>query len=386
VCTLKEVFITDVAAFLPNEPVTNDEIEKYLGVVNNISAPIKKIVLRSNAIDTRYYAIDLKTGMPSHTNAQITAEAVRGLKPYEGFNLNDIECLCCGTTSPDQLMPGHGLMVHGELKSGPCEVVSTTSACISGMTSMKYAYMSVALGLVKKAVATGSEVMSAFMRAGFYDGVGQNKEVLSKKDEMLPFNSSFLRWMLSDGAGAVFLTPEKVPGRLALKIDWIEEVSFAGEYETCMYAGASKNEGGGMKGWREYPSQLEAVKDGAFLVHQDIKLLSSNGGIVSVEKTLPLIIKKHGITASQVDWLLPHYSSNYFRPVFYDHLKNFGFEIPYEKWFSNLSSKGNTGSASIYIILEELFRSGKLEKGQKLLCFIPESARFSTCYMLLTVV
>jgi len=251
---------------------------------------------------------------------------------------------------------------------------------------MKYAYMNVALGLVKKAVATGSEVMSAFMRAGFYEGVGQDKTVLSKKDEVLPFDSSFLRWMLSDGAGAVFLTPEKLPGRPALKIDWIEEVSFAGEYETCMYAGASKNEDGIMKGWREYPSLLDAVKDGAFLVHQDIKLLSSNGGNVSVEKTLPLIIKKHGLKASQVDWLLPHYSSNYFRPVFYDHLKNFGFEIPYEKWFTNLSSKGNTGSASIYIILEELFHSGKLKKGQKMLCFVPESARFSTCYMLLTVV
>ncbi|PKN30566.1 MAG: 3-oxoacyl-ACP synthase, partial [Deltaproteobacteria bacterium HGW-Deltaproteobacteria-21] len=44
------------------------------------------------------------------------------------------------------------------------------------------------------------------------------------------------------------------------------------------------------------------------------------------------------------------------------------------------------GSASIYIIMEELFHSGRLKKGQKLLCFIPESGRFSHCYMLLTVV
>lgn len=383
---MKEVFITDVAAFLPNKPVANDEIEKYLGTVNNISTQIKKIVLKSNAIDTRYYAIDPNTGMPSHTNAQITAEAIRKLNPYAGFSLNDMECLCCGTTSPDQLMPGHGLMVHGELKSGPCEVVSTTSACISGMTAMKYAYMNVALGFVNNSVATGSEVMSAFMRAGFYDGVGENREVLTKKDAMLPFDSSFLRWMLSDGAGAVFLAQKKASGRLALKIEWIEEISFAGEYETCMYAGARKTDDGTTKGWREYPSQFEAVKDGAFLVRQDIKLLSGAGAVVSVEKTLPLIIKKHGLSASEIDWLLPHYSSNYFKPVYYDHLKKFGFEIPYEKWFTNLSYKGNTGAASIYIILEELFHSGKLNKGQKLLCFVPESARFSTCYMLLTVV
>ena len=85
-----------------------------------------------------------------------------GLKPYEGFSLNDIECLCCGTATPDQLMPGHGLMVHGELKSGPCEVVSTAGVCISGMTSLKYAYMNVALGLSKNAVASGLRCGIAF--------------------------------------------------------------------------------------------------------------------------------------------------------------------------------------------------------------------------------
>jgi 3-oxoacyl-[acyl-carrier-protein] synthase-3 len=67
-------------------------------------------------------------------------------------------------------------------------------------------------------------------------------------------------------------------------------------------------------------------------------------------------------------------------------MKEIGFEIPYEKWFTNLYTKGNTGSAAIYIIIEEIFKSDRLQKGQKLLCFIPESGRFSHCYMMLSVV
>jgi 3-oxoacyl-[acyl-carrier-protein] synthase-3 len=51
-----------------------------------------------------------------------------------------------------------------------------------------------------------------------------------------------------------------------------------------------------------------------------------------------------------------------------------------------LSTKGNTGSASIYVMMEELFHSGKLEAGQKILCFIPESGRFSMAYVMLSVV
>jgi len=110
-----EVYINDIAAFLPNEPVSNDEIEQVLGKIHNIPSRIKNRVLKSNGIEKRYYAIDRKTGKLNYTNAQLTAEAVRRLKPYENFSVNDIQCLCCGTSMADLILPGHGLMVQGEL-------------------------------------------------------------------------------------------------------------------------------------------------------------------------------------------------------------------------------------------------------------------------------
>ena len=42
-------------------------------------------------------------------------------------------------------------------------------------------------------------------------------------------------------------------------------------------------------------------------------------------------------------------------------MEGIGFRIPFEKWFTNLAYKGNTGSASIYVIMEELFQSGHLK-------------------------
>jgi 3-oxoacyl-[acyl-carrier-protein] synthase III len=97
-------------------------------------------------------------------------------------------------------------------------------------------------------------------------------------------------------------------------------------------------------------------------------------------------IKKRNLKADEVDWFLPHYSSDFFREKIFQAMENIGFTIPYERWFTNLAYKGNTGSASIYVILEELFHSGKLKEGQKLLCFVPESGRFSMAYIQLTVV
>ena len=72
--------------------------------------------------------------------------------------------------------------------------------------------------------------------------------------------------------------------------------------------------------------------------------------------------------------------------ILHDAMVACDFDVPMERWFSNLTSKGNIGSAAIYLIMEELLYSGQLRKGDRLLCYIPESARFSVYYMHLTVV
>jgi len=107
---------------------------------------------------------------------------------------------------------------------------------------------------------------------------------------------------------------------------------------------------------------------------------------VTVEKGMLEVKKLHpDLKPEQIDWFLPHYSSAYFRERAAQSLKDAGFDIPFEKWFTNLPDKGNTGSASIYIILEELFHSGRLKPGQRLLCYVPESGRMNTGFMHLTV-
>jgi len=174
--------------------------------------------------------------------------------------------------------------------------------------------------------------------------------------------------------------------RLSLAIDWIEIVSFAQELEPCMYWGAEKRADGAFVGWRATASIEEAVQRGMLNLTQDTRLLGREIARYMVSKGFDVVRRRHPLLPSQVDWLLPHYSSEFFRQIFYDHLRELDFEIPFERWFTNLTTRGNTGSASIYIMLDELFHSGRLAPGQKILCFVPESARFSVGYVLLTVV
>lgn len=380
-----DVFITALASYLPNQSVANDQMEEILGMVNQLPSRTRRIILRNNRINKRYYAIDPETGKTTHSNAQLTAEAVRNLAPYSGFSPADIECLACGTSSPDQISPGHGPMVHGELGGNPCEVISTSGICTSGMSALKYAWLNVKAGQSDNAVATGSEQVSSFMRSRMCGAADLNKAEQMESQPVLSFDADFLRWMLSDGAGAAYLTNQPNNEGLSLRIDWIDILSFAHELEPCMYAGADKLPDGSLRGWREHDSLADAVASNAFMVKQDVKLLNAKIIPIAIDRTLPILIKRHQLVAEQIDWYLPHYSSHYFRDTIYQHMADIGFAIPYERWFTNLAEKGNTGSASIYIILEELFKSEKLQKGQKLLCFIPESGRFSMCYMHLTV-
>jgi len=380
----KHVYINDIQSFLPNEKIGNDEMESVLGQVGNRPSRARKTILRSNKIVSRYYAVDPKTGQATHSNAQLTAQAIRQLNNSH-FDINNIELLACGTSIPDQLLPNHAVMVHGELAIPSCEVVATSGICLSGTMSLKYGYMSVLSGSSNNAVATGSETSSAMMRAkNFKEEVSQKINDLERQPE-IAFEKDFLRWMLSDGAGAALMTDQPNKEGISLKIDWIKQKSYANEQQACMYAGAEKQPDGSLKSWLAH-NQDEWLNLSIFSLKQDVKLLNEHIINYTVTKPLKELVASGDVIADQVDYFIPHYSSGFFRDKVYAGMKEAGCDIPQSKWFTNLASKGNTGSASIYIMLEELFHSGELKPGDKLLCYIPESGRFSTAFMHLTVV
>ncbi len=379
-------YITDLAEFLPNAPVDNDNIEHVLGRVNGKPSRALRITLRSNGIKLRHYAIDPASGKDTHNNARMAAEAIRALMTRAALSLEQLDLLCCGTSSPDFLAPAHGNMVHGELKSPPCEVVTFAGVCATGASALKYAYLNVANGLARNAVSAGSEFASSFMRATQFAPETDAMIAALEAQPELAFEKDFLRWMLSDGAGAALVRAEPNPDRPSLRIDWIDGRSFAGEMPACMYAGAIKMDDGTLRGWREVDDPHDTWRHGYFAFKQDVRLLNEHILPISVKNALLPIAARRGLKAEDVTWFVPHYSSEYFRPRLHATMVEHGFDIPLERWFSNLTTTGNIGSASMYILLEELFYSNRLRKGDRLLCYIPESSRFSIYYMHLTVV
>ncbi len=374
-----EVFITKTGKFLPNEPVSNDEMENYLGLINDTTSKARRIILRNNKIVSRFYAID-KAGNSTHNNAELTKNAIEQLYD-DSFTSQDMELLSCGTSTPDSLLPSHAAMVHGLLKNKSVELNSSSGVCCAGMNSLKFGYLSIKAGNTKNAVCTGSDKVSSWIMADKYEQEIINLKNLEEQP-IVAFKKDFLRWMLSDGAGA-FLLENKPKGAISLKIEWMEGYSYAFEIEACMYAGGDKLENGEIKPWSDYhPDQW--LKESLFAIKQDVKLLDEFI-LVKGADSMQDALSKNGITSNQIDYFLPHVSSHFFVEGLKKAFSVKGIEIPNEKWFMNLAKVGNVGAASIYLALDELMTSGKLKKGDKILLSVPESGRFSYAYAYLTV-
>jgi 3-oxoacyl-[acyl-carrier-protein] synthase-3 len=374
-----EVYITKSGKYLPNETISNAEMENYLGLINETTSKAKRIVLRNNKIVGRFYAVD-QHGKSTHNNAELTNNAIQELFD-EDFTAHDMELLSCGTSTPDIFLPSHAAMVHGLLKNKPVELNSSTGVCCAGMNSLKFGFLSIRSGNTKNAICTGSEKVSTLMIANKFEDVITNLKSLEEQP-IVAFRKEFLRWMLSDGAGALLL--ENQPrGEMSLKIEWMEAYSYAYELETCMYAGGDKLENGDIKPWSEYlPSEWS--KKAIFAIKQDVKILDNNI-LVKGAESMKAAMDKNNVSADQIDFFLPHVSSHYFVEGLKKSFAENGIVIPAEKWFMNLATVGNVGSASIYLALNELMNSGRLKQGDRILLSVPESGRFSYAYAYLTV-
>ena len=373
---MNTVYLTAAGKFLPGLPISNDEIENYLGCLFDKPSKTRSRILRQNGIISRYYAMDRQQHV-THTVSGMTAAAIGDCLQRAGIGRDEIGFLAAATTQGDLPVPGFASMVHGDAGLGRCAIDSHQSVCAAGMMAIRSAWLTVRAGEADKAVACAGELASRMFKAKRFEG-----QTDVRQSGRLSPETDFLRWMLSDGAGAFLLENRPVRDGISLRVDWIDIRSHAHLFDVCMYAGINKAAAAGS--WLNYDSFSEADRDSAINLKQDLRL---------VKEIVPLgvqhffqLVEDGRIDPGGIDWLLCHYSSEYFRPAIVDLLKKGGVVIPPEKWFSNLATRGNTGSASIFLMVEELLYSGRLKEGQTLLCMVPESGRFITTFMRLTVV
>lgn len=307
-------------------------------------------------------------------------EAVEGLFMNKAIP-TDVTLLACGTSTPDQLLPSHASMVHGELGNFPMEIFSSAGVCLTSLQALKICYSNILAGLHERAVCVASELTSPALVSKFYDPEYEVTHNSPDKDPYMAFEKDFMRFMLSDGAGAV-LVQDHPEGDHPLKIEWIEMTSYANELPTCMFMASELQPDGCLKSWKEYTPE-EIKERGVLVGKQDIRQLKKHIIRYWVDH-IEAVLSKHNVKAEEIDYVIPHVSSMFFYEKLNDEIAARGIALTKEKWFTNLTSVGNIGSAAIYVALDELIRTKEIKQGQKILLLVPESGRFSYGTVLLT--
>ena len=196
--------------------------------------------------------------------------------------------------------------------------------------------------------------------------------------------ADFLRFTLSDGAGAVVMENRPRREGLSLRVEWVDMVSLAGRFDPCMWAGATETERADRDGGWSRVGPASAHARGAIALQQDFTQLKA-----VIRAWIGVYLEKVDagrIDPAAVDHLLCHYSAQSLREEIVGLLQATDAMIPQERWFTTLAESGNVGSASIWIMLDALVRSGRLKAGERILCIVPESGRAMVGFMMLQAV
>jgi 3-oxoacyl-[acyl-carrier-protein] synthase-3 len=375
---LRDVFITGTGAFLPGEPVDAEAMESFIGRIGGRSSAVGRRALRWNGVETRHYALNAD-GRPLHSNASMTADALRAALDDAGLAAADLDFLATATTQGDYLVPGHAAAVHGELGCGPMEIASHQSVCASALTALKHAWLSVRAGEAEVAATAAGEFSSRWFRPEFYEGT-----TLVDAKGRARVEADFLRFTLSDGAGAVVLEPRPRTDALSLKIEWIDLTSLAGSFDPCMWAGSTFADRSDMRSAWSHVGPVAAHAAGSVALVQDFELLK-----IVIRAWIGVWLEKVDtgrIDPARVDHLLCHYSARSLREEIVGLLESTAAMIPESKWFSNLATVGNIGAASIWVMLDAFLKSGRAKRGERVLLIVPESGRAMVGFAMCEVV
>jgi len=375
----RPVYIRSMGAFLPNDPVSNKDMEKHIGTMHEESPAIGLVrdkILSLNGITNRHYAT--KNEEPTHLNLDVASHSVHdALKNSGGVSLADIDMLATGTTMPDIPIPGFANLLHGKLgATHSVDCLSSAGICTSSTNALKAAVNAVAVGQHDNALVVGSETASHGLHAKYL------KRFLAQRDN--PMSGLFLRYMLSDGAGCALLDTSPHPTNLSYRVDQFYHHSFAHRFPPCMVSGTTTGAG--------KPISLDTIykfnednMDVTLRVQQDIEMLKEN--VIPLGKeALQYAIEEKGFPAEGVDWVVPHLSSFMFFPEFAKQIHAV-LGIAEDKIWTNLKSVGNVGAASMPLLLWGMLgQNPNVKKGDRVLVIVPESGNFSFHYILLTVV
>lgn len=315
---LRRVVILGTGSAVPEKVLSNEDLSKF---VDTSDAWIRE----RTGIAERHV---VKKGEAA---SDLASEAGRRACQAAGISPAEIDCVICATISADMTLPSCAVFVQRKIGAAPhCPAFDLSAACGGFIYGLAVAEGLLRSGLYRRILLCGVEVLS-----GYVNWQDRNTCVL-----------------FGDGAGAAVLgladDEQQAAGRGVLSVHL---------YADGAHAESLSIPGGGSL----YPTSAETLADGKHFIHMNGKVIFTHA-VRNLSSACQAAMSSQGLQASDIDLVVAHQANLRILESVAQRLN-----LPMEKFFINIDRYGNTSSASVPIALDEVVRSGRVKKGDRLL-------------------
>ena len=301
--------IIGTGSYLPPKRVTNIELAAQLAQ-NGIETSDEWIVSRSG-ISARHYA------EPGVQASDMAVEAAKNALQMAQLTPNDIDLIIVATSTPDYFgsFPSTACVVQRKLGiTNGGGAFDVQAVCSGFVYAISIADSMIKAGTHKNVLIVGAEVFS----------------------RILNFEDRTTCVLFGDGAGAIVLSASSEPGILATKL----------------HADGSQGDVLCVKG-----SVSGGVLEGSAFLYMDGQAVFKLA-VAVLEKVANEALQIAGMTAAQIDWLIPHQANI---RIMRSTVKKLG--LPIERMVVTVDEQGNTSAASIPLALDAAVRDGRIKPG-----------------------
>jgi 3-oxoacyl-[acyl-carrier-protein] synthase-3 len=292
--------VAGVGSALPKRKVTNDELAATVDTSD-------EWIVERTGIRSRYIAAD------DETTGSLATEAARRALESAGVDPHDIQLIVLATATPDQTFPSTATKVQAALGINDCIAFDVHAVCTGFLYALSVADSMLRSGNASKALVIGAETFS----------------------RILDWEDRATCVLFGDGAGALVLSAEETDtGILSTKLH------ADGRHNDLLFVDGGPSTTGTVGKLR--------MKGREVFRH----------AVVNLADVLNEVLAGAGITADEVDWVVPHQAN---ARILDATAKKLG--LPPEKVVVTVDQHANTSAASVPLAFDTAVKDGRIRRG-----------------------
>jgi len=348
-------------SYLPGKPIPIEEVDHYLGELTEAPKKIQKWLHRMKdlmkemlEVDYYHFAIDKETREFTDDNISMSIKAANQALKKAGIKAEDIELIVYGSAHQDQ-MPTASVRIQEELGIEQCGEMSIHANCTSAYKSLLVASDFIKSGRYKNALVISSSMSSSELRAEYY-----NQKLVTKEE-------LFLRYFLSDGAGALVLqaADEKKDG-LFVEHTYME--SIGGKKPSAML---NKRPAYWMNPKEEYDLGYHHLAQ-MFNEQLSTHFHDADGSVFL--KGLKRMLDKYPIDLNELKYFQVNFPSKHISELIMDECDELG--IDRNTLYTKMASMGYAGPPMAFISIDKIISEENLNPNDLILSFVTEVSKF----------